>query len=684
MLTETSIKSVTSEVIHGVEVPDPYRFLEDRETAETNRWISEQTTRFGNYFSVFGSLPYLRSRVSEFLDVETIDQIGKVGDRYFYLKRCAEKEQASIFVAASVRGPEKVLVDPAALGPYASVGICRISADASLLAYELKQGGEHSKAIYLIDVESGDLLTDHLDSGLARGFEFRSAKDGFYYCHDFTRDDGGQPGSHTVAFHRFGTPMREDIPLLTLPRTRSSKVLLLSDGGTLAASFYREIAGAPVVSFYLSAQSDDRVWKCILDNESGPLVPFLHRGRVFAQRFLGAPNGEIIELDVLAGRPLRVVIPESHTAIRQCLALQERFYACYITETESVVEIWSLAGDHIESVPLEKDCSWQFLPTYAQELEEFFLHCESFTRPPTLYCCRLGLTNLTVWAQRRAPAPRMSVATHKLSYLSKDGTEIAMTLVGPSDPSRLKGCPALMTAYGGFGLTMTPQFSTFVSILLELGFLFAVPAIRGGGERGAQWHEAARRRNRQVSIDDFTSAAEWLCKEGFTMPSKFAIMGGSHSGMVIGAAIMQRPDLFRAALCIAPLLDMVRYHLFDRAPIWAEEYGTADDADDFRALLSYSPYHNIREDTDYPAVLFVCGDKDTRCNPSHTRKMAARLQERSAQKQSVLVDYGLERGHAPVMPLSIRVDGIARRIAFLCRELSVPFSDGERYDTIGR
>jgi prolyl oligopeptidase len=276
-----------------------------------------------------------------------------------------------------------------------------------------------------------------------------------------------------------------------------------------------------------------------------------------------------------------------------------------------------------------------------------------------------------------------SIVAQKLTYLSRDGTEVAISLVGPGDPSSHRDRPVIMTAYGGFGLTLTPQFSAFVSVMLELGFLFAVPEIRGGGERGKQWHEAARGRNRQVAFDDFISAAEWLCMKGFTNPKKLSIFGGSNSGILVGAAITQRPDLFRAALCVAPLLDMVRYHLFDRARVWASEYGTADDPDELRALLAYSPYHRVREDTNYPAVLFVCGDKDTRCNPAHARKMAARLQHRPTQRHTILLDHSTERGHAPTMPLSVRVDALTHRIAFLCHELEIPIPQEMQHEPAG-
>jgi prolyl oligopeptidase len=190
---------------------------------------------------------------------------------------------------------------------------------------------------------------------------------------------------------------------------------------------------------------------------------------------------------------------------------------------------------------------------------------------------------------------------------------------------------------------------------------------------GSEWHEAARARSRQIAFDDFLSAAEWLRSERVTNPSKLAIFGGSNSGLLVAAAMTQRPALFRAVLCVAPLLDMVRYERFDQARKWNQEYGTVDDPEDFRGLYGYSPYHHVEPDQDYPATLFVSGDKDDRCNPAHVRKMVARLQNRSAQKCPVLVDYSPERGHSPVLPLSIRIDALTRRIAFLCRELGIPY-----------
>jgi prolyl oligopeptidase len=269
----------------------------------------------------------------------------------------------------------------------------------------------------------------------------------------------------------------------------------------------------------------------------------------------------------------------------------------------------------------------------------------------------------------------------KTDYRSKDGVMVPITIASPGQMRPKLERPLIMTSYGGFGVSMTPQFSVLVAIMIELGASFALPHIRGGGEFGKAWHDAARRQNRQTAFDDFISAGEWLCSSQITTPERLAIFGGSNSGLLVGAAITQRPDLFRAALCIAPLLDMVRYERFDQAAKWTQEFGTVDDPEDFAVLHAYSPYHHVAENISYPSVLFVSGDQDDRCNPAHVRKMAARLQERCVQRSAVIVDYSKERGHSPVLPLSVRIEALARRIAFLCRELNMPVKFGGSHET---
>lgn len=660
---------VLIETIHGVPVADPYRWLEDRDTPATAAWLGTQRQRFRSYFEKLDDLGPLRTRVKAFLDVESIDQIGMVRDKYFYRKRLVGKQQPVICVMDAETRQERVLFDPRALGPFASAGIFRLSKDARLLAFELKHGGEHSKAIHIADVFTGKVLPDRLGRGLARGMVFRECGNGFYYCHDILRDDVRDSGeNHSIYFHRFGSCRSEDELLLTLPRSAGSKLVLGGDDEMLSAAYYRKTADHYRLDFYVSSQERHGVWQCIARDIAAPFNPFFCGRMLLVVSHEGAPNGEIVELNIKNGNRERVIVPQWQSLIRHVAVVKDRAYITYLSGTETVVRIWSLAGEYIGFLPLERGRTWTVLPPHSSQADEVFLSCESFTRPPTLYSLDPSSGSRRLFAQPRVPALSPSIVCRRVSFAAADGTLIWMSLVGPSG-TEPRNVPVIMTAYGGFGVSVTPQFSVFVSILLELGFFFALPEIRGGGEQGREWHVAAQGRNRQVAFDDFLAAAEWMCREGITHPDKLAIFGGSNSGLLAGAVVTQRPDLFRAALCVAPLLDMVRYHLFDRAYIWAEEYGTAADAADFHALHSYSPYHRVEETQNYPSVLFVSGDKDTRCNPAHARKMVARLQERAAQQNPVLLDYSPERGHAATMPLDVRIEALTQRIAFICCEL---------------
>jgi prolyl oligopeptidase len=663
--------SGTTETIHSIPVNDAYRWLEDRRAPNTEHWIQEQRGRFDEYVSQLPSIQLLRSYVAPYVDIDRTDKIAKVGGRYFIRRRLVGKQQASIFVKDSIDTPERLLVDPSKLGQFSAVDIYRLSRDGSLLAYELKEGGEHTKEIYIVDVEKGIVLPDHLQRGEARGFTFSEDCEGFYFCHDVNEGLVSGPSDHRIYYHRFDSGSEEDVVLFSLPREgQLSKLVLTSEGRYLGAHYTRERNGVVVVEFYVAERVNHHTWNCVCRGMPAPFIPFFVGKRLLAYR-AGNSNGEIVELDLASNLWPRDIVPESELRIRQWDLVGDRVVVTYLCGTESLVRIWSLEGEFLGALPLTLGSSRRLIPTYSDDTDEYFLSSESYSVPPRPIRYRRNSLVGETWGEEITSGLVNNLHVRRVSYRSKDGVEVAMSLMSAGEIPQLKLRPTVMTAYGGFGHTITPQFSAFISVLLKLGFLFALPEIRGGGERGAAWHEAARGRRRQVAFDDFISAAEWLCEQDFTLAKKLALFGGSNSGLLVGAAITQRPDLFGAALCIAPLLDMVRYHLFDRARVWSGEYGTSDDPEDFRALLAYSPYHRIQQDVDYPAVLFVTGDQDTRCNPAHARKMAAYLMDRHAQKRPILIDHSAERGHSPNMPLSIRAEAIARRIAFLCQELGV-------------
>jgi prolyl oligopeptidase len=664
------------EILHGVPVVDPFRWLEDRSSDRTTLWIAEQQLFHEAYFAGIAPLDAIRSRVSAYLDVEKIDQPVRLQNHFFYRRRGKHQEQPCICVRDRATEEERILVDPSAQGPFASVAIHRVSKDGSLLAYELRHGGSDSNEIHIVDVENGRVLPDYLPVGYARGFVLSSDRSGFYYSHDQV----SLTDEHTIRFHQFGATASDPI-LFRAPRTPRSRLLLSAGSACLGATYLREDGADLRIGFHIARHDLHRQWEPVFTNRLAPYWPILHQGRIFVWTEDRAPNGKLIEV-ASNGTTLRVVIPESEAPIRQIARAGDRFYVLNLVNRQWNIRSRTLEGVPAGTIPLPAHGTVQLLPGLSDQSQSLFYSYESFTDPLRL-CEYRPEGGVTVPTTESLPSIGLEhVHVHEVCFHSKDGTRIPISLVMRNGLALSTPQPAILTGYGGFGAAMTPQFSVLVAVLVELGAVFAVPSIRGGGEFGKAWHEAGRGRNRQVAIDDFIAAAEWLAGWNTISPRLVGAFGGSNGGLLIAAAVTQRPDLFRAVLCIAPLLDMVRHERFDQARKWRLEYGTVGDAEDFDALYRYSPYHRIEEGVNYPATLFVTGDRDDRCNPAHVRKMAARLQSRPVQTNSILVDYSAERGHSPVLPFSVRTAALSRRIAFLANELGLPMPQGGCNETL--
>jgi prolyl oligopeptidase len=657
------------DVHYGVTVIDRYRWLEDRALAETQAWLDAQKLAHDEYFSKLSDLDSLRSRVSEYLNVEAIEQPAKVGSRYFFRRRKKGQEQACLCVREIEAGTERVLVDPSVHGPFAAVAIHRISEDGGLLAFALKHGGERTEELYFVDVENGRILEDHLGTGHIRGFAFGPDNAGFYYCHE-ANHSAKKDNPHQICYHRFGDPSGRDTVLISLPRTDQSRLTLISDILNVGAVFVHEGRADLRMDLYLAPFEQNQLWRLIFAEKTLPYGPFVHHGQIYVLTFADAANGRIVELRE-DGSEGSLIVPEWEAPIGIFRTAEDSLYVSYRIDCSTVIHRWSWAGEFLGELPVQPRGSLGLHQAYTSSGDALFLAHESFSEPQSILEFSETTHSYIPWPRRTAALKRRNYHIQRVSYSSKDGTMIPMWLVA-LDSWEPDGCrPAILTGYGGFGISMTPRFSVLVTIMIELGCVFALPNLRGGSEFGKGWHDAARGRNRQVAYDDFLAAAEWLCANRITQPDRLAIFGGSNSGLLVAVAMTQRPDLFRAVLCLAPVLDMLRYEQFGNARKWREEYGSVSDEEDFRALYAYSPYHRVKDEIDYPAILLVSGDKDTQCDPSHVRKMAARLQERTAQHHPVLVDYSAERGHVPALPLSVRIDALARRIAFLCHELGI-------------
>lgn len=667
----TQVEPVT-EVLHGVPVTDPYRWLEEQDSPRTRAWVLEQTWYARSYLDNIPAREQIRERIREFLTPETCESPLKAGNRYFFRKRLAGQEQPCIYLREGAEGEDELLIDPSAEGQGIHVAVkpLRVSRDGRLLLYEIKEGGERTGTFALFDIESRKTLPDVLPRGYLRGFAFAPDGKSFYYVHEPV--DSNKPLHCTAYRHFLGANFREDQEVFCAGDGDKLRLSLVSDAHRLGFLVYR-FAEKPLTSFFLRSMDGAEAPECVVSDAEYRFGPLLIAGGILAITDCDAPNHRIVQVRLRPGREAEWIdlVPESEDRIQQWAVAGERVLVLSGRGTDRRIRVFDLGGRKINDLRIYPEETVR-ISGGGPESDEIFLERESFTDPIRIarYCPKRNES--TLWAERTVPFDPASYRYIQVRYPSKDGTQIPMYLVGRKEVLA-GGChPAIMTSYGGYGVPMTPQFSVFVAFLMERGCLFALPNIRGGSEFGAEWHEAAKRRNRQTAYDDFLVAAEWLIATGRTTAAKLAIFGGSNSGLLVGAALTQRPELFRAAVCMVPMLDMLRYHLFDNAHVWKEEFGTAEDPEDFQALLAYSPYHHIREGVAYPATMIVSGDADRNCNPLHARKMTARLQAANASALPIVLDYSPFRGHSPVLPLSERVEALTDRMAFLCEQLGLP------------
>ena len=661
-----------TEILHGVSVTDPYRWLEDQNSPRTRQWIREQTEYARGYLDGIPGRAKIRKRIHELLAVETYDSLQKAGGRYFFRKRLAEEEQPSIYMRQGPEGRDELLIDPSVQGKgiHTAVKPLRVSPDGRLLLYETKEGGERTGTFALFEIESRKTLPDVLPRGYLRGFAF--APDGRSFCYVHEPAETKPPFRRAAFQHVLGTDFCEDREIFFAGDEQTIRLGLTSGGsrlGFLACRFVEKTR----TSFYLKSFDPWESPRCVLEEAECIFGPVLAAGKILAITDCGAPNLRIIELRPGQGREAEWVeiVPEGKGRIQHWTVVADRVLVLSGRGTDRRIASYDLEGRKIEELPIQPEETLR-ITGGTPESDEVFLERESFTEPISIVRYSPGKNESALWSKRAVPFDPSPYSHERVAYPSKDGTRIPMYLAGRREVLA-GGChPAIMTSYGGYGVSMTPQFSIFVAFLIERGCLFALPNIRGGSEFGREWHEAARRRNRQTAYDDFLAAADWLIESGRTSPDQLAIFGGSNSGLLAGAALTQRPELFRAVVCMVPMLDMLRYHLFDNAHVWKEEFGTAEDAEDFQALLRYSPYHQVRDGTNYPATMIVSGDADRNCNPLHARKMTARLQAANGSTHPIFLDYSPYRGHSPVLPLSERIEALTDRMAFLCDQLRLP------------
>ena len=657
-----------AETLHGVTITDPYRWLEDQDSPDTRAWINAQNEYTA---SKLGALP-IRAKISErltqLLKIDTISAPFARGGRYFLSRRRADQNQSVIYVRNGYNGKDEVLLDPNAMSAdqTTSVGIQDISVDGKLMVYSVRQGGEDEVTIKLMEVDTRKDLPDRLPKGRI-GVSLKPDKTGFYYSR-FTNNVGGR-----IFYHSMGTDSARDTEVFG--KAYGAQVFVganVSPDGHYLFLFASHGSAGDKTEIYFQDLKTNGPITPLVNDISASFSPDIAGDHLYVLTNWNAPNRRIFDVDLKkpARDNWREVVPEGASVISGVSAVGGKLFVSYLEKVATRIKVFDPSGRQVREIAF---------PTLGSssgmigdwDRDEGFYTFSSFAQPTTIYRYSAASGKQEVFARINVPVQSDQIEVKQVWYESKDKTKIPMFLVYKKGLKLDGNRPVFLTGYGGFNVSLTPSFSALAAYWAESGGVFALPNLRGGGEFGEKWHKAGMLANKQNVFDDFIGAAEWLISNKYTNRSKLAISGGSNGGLLVGAAMTQRPELFRAVVCSYPLLDMIRYQSFLVARFWVPEYGSAENAEQFKFIHAYSPYHNVRKGEKYPAVLFVTGDADTRVAPLHARKMAALVQASTGSDKPVLLHYNTKAGHSGGLPVSQQIEDQTDELSFLFWQLGV-------------
>jgi prolyl oligopeptidase len=657
------------ETMHGETITDPYRWLEDQQSPETRSWIETQNRYTDTVLEQLDSRMPLKEMVADLLVKEERSVPKLRGDRIFFRKRSPGQDLAVIYVQRG-EGEPRPLIDPHGWTEdhSKSAEIMAVSEEGRLLAYAVRQGGQDEVVVKVHDVDTGADLSDVLPKSRYFGLAFRPDGAGFYY----TRYD--ERGAR-VHYHEIGTDPGTD-PELFGEGYGPGKIIwaqLSPNGRYLLATVSHGSSGSRT-ELFLDDLSNAAGFQPVVTDVDARFIGSFAGDRLILHTNWKAPNFRLLSVpvsDASLDAATELVPERDGVVVEGVSAAGGRLLVQLLEDVISKVEIYGNDGAKVGELELEGkvtlgglDADWK--------RSEIAYSISSFNRPATIYRHDLDSGRRSAWWKEPAPFDPESYVVEQVWYASEDGTDVPMFVVHRKGLELDGGNATLLTGYGGFGVNRTPGFSETTAAWLELGGVLAVANLRGGGELGEPWHRAGMLENKQNTFDDFIAASEWLIEQGYTRPDKLGIIGGSNGGLLVGAAMVQRPDLFGAVVCRYPLLDMLRYHEFLVARFWVPEYGSAENPDQFEYLRAYSPYHNVEMGAEYPATLFITGDGDTRVAPLHARKMAALVQEATGSEEPVLLRYHTKAGHAGSKPVSQEIDDTVDLLSFLSWQLDLP------------
>jgi prolyl oligopeptidase len=623
--------------------------------------------------------PEIRAELTKLESVETYSMPTKRGDLYFFKKRLPDENQGSIYVrheaAGAVRrgvaGADERLVDAGKLSAdqNTSVGILDVTNDGSMLAYGIRQGGADEEAVHLIDVATRKDLPDRLPSQRYMGVQISPDKKGLYYAvfhHSGTlvywHAFGTEPSTDKVIFGKEykGEPLGE-LDLIQVSTSDNGHWLILS------------------ISRGVPAKREDTLIKDLREPDA-PIIPLIYgidnrfnlidagTDTFLVETDMGAPKRRILRVDPdTSPQQWQTVVPETKDVIQSSTVLGGRIFVDRLVDVKDEISIYSLDGKPEGTMKLPGIGS-ATVPYGRPLVKEGFYSFTSFNVPPTVYRYESGTGATSIFAQPKVPFRPEHYEVRQVFFTSKDGTRIPMFIAGKKGLPRNGKTPLLLTGYGGFNVSTTPYWNPIYAWWLEQGGWFAVPNMRGGGEYGEEWHKAGMFEKKQNVFDDFFAATRYLIDEKYTNAANLAIWGRSNGGLLMGAAMTQHPELYGAIVCGYPLLDMLRYQNFEFGRLWTTEYGSADNAADYKYIRAYSPYQNVKQATKYPAIMFFSGDNDTRVDPLHARKMTAEMQAATGGDRPILLHYSLKGGHSSGVSVTQQIQDDTDILSFLWNE----------------
>jgi prolyl oligopeptidase len=664
---------------HGVKVPDPYRWLEDLDSEETRNWVAAENKLTVAFLNEIPARTKIKDRLTKLWNYERFGVPFKEGNKYFYSRNSGLQNQSVLYTVTSLDGQPKLLLDPNILSSDGTVALSAmsVSEDGKLLAYSLSASGSDWQEWKVRDVETGKDLSDELKWVKFSEASWTPDGKGFFYSrYDEPKGDSlkGTNYFQKLYYHKLGTPQSED----TLVYERPDQKDWLFGGSVTQDGRYLIITvsqGTDVKTrvYYKDLKSDNAQVVKLLDDFDASYNFIGNKGNVlWFQADLDAPRGKIIAIDIT--KPERanwkILVPESKEALQSVSVINHMFIANYLQDAHTQVKIYDSQGKFMREVEFPGIGTAAGFGGKARDKETFYVFT-GFTAPSTVYRYDMVTGKSTIFRQPKVDFNPTDFETKQVFYTSKDGTKVPMFITHKKGLKLDGNNPTYLYAYGGFNISLTPAFSVSNLVWMEMGGVFAQPNLRGGGEYGEKWHQAGMKLKKQNVFDDFIAAAEWLIANKYTSTPKLAIGGGSNGGLLVGAALTQRPDLFGATVPAVGVMDMLRFQKFTIGWAWVSDYGSSDNADEFRALYAYSPLQNIKPGTHYPATMVTTADHDDRVWPGHSFKFAAALQAAQEGPAPILIRIETKAGHGAGKPTSKVIEEIADRWAFLVRILDM-------------